>query len=121
MASPETWLEVLAWVKTLFEATKATIDLRQTYEHYRRDRETISESERVSVQFSSYSDDEVRALGGRVKGCRDRFIAQGSGADRAKCICSVLNEAKIGNGGTLPLIDDWENIYRTLNCARVGI
>jgi hypothetical protein len=61
MASPETRLEVLAWVKTLFEATKATIDLRETYEHYRRDRETIRESERVSVDFATFSEEEVRA------------------------------------------------------------
>jgi hypothetical protein len=120
MASSGTWLEVLAWVKTLFEATKATIDLRQIYEHYRRDRDTIRESERVSVHFSSFSEDEVRALVDRLQGCRDRFIAQGGGAERAKCICSVLNEAKIGNGGDLPLIDDWENIYQKLNCSSVS-
>jgi hypothetical protein len=120
MASPGTWLEVLAWVKTLFEATKATIDLRETYEHYRHDRETIRESERVSVVFSTFSEEEVRALVERVQGCRDRFILQGGGAERAKCICSVLNEAKAGNGGDLPFIDDWENIYRQLNCASVN-
>jgi hypothetical protein len=120
MASSETCQEVLAWVKTLFKATKAAIDLRETYEHYRSDRETINESERVSVHFSSFSEGEVRALLDRVQGCRDRFIAQGGGTERVKCICSVLNEAKIANGGNLPLIDDWENIYRALRCSSIS-
>ena len=53
----------------------------------------------------------------KLKGCRDRFIKQGGGKERAACICSVLNEAKIGNGGTLPNIDDWKRIYSTLGCA----
>jgi hypothetical protein len=118
MASPQLWLEVLAWIKTLFEATKATIDLRKTYEKYRTDRETLQEAQRVSVAFSTYSEAEVEAMLRRLEGCRDRFISQGGGADRAQCICSVLHEAMEGNGGTLPLIDDWQNIYRQLKCAR---
>lgn len=118
MVSPATWLEILAWTKTLFEATKASIDLASTYRKYSNDPETIIEAQRVSVTFSTYSDQEVEALGERIKGCRDRFIAQGGGADRAQCICSVLNQALEGNGGTLPLIDDWQNIYNTLQCQR---
>jgi hypothetical protein len=118
MASPQTWLEILAWVKTLFEATKATIDLRATYEKYVKDKDTIRESERVSHDFSTYSDAEVESMLFRLKGCRDRFVSQGGGAERAKCICSVLQEAMEGNGGTLPRIDDWENIFRRLDCTR---
>jgi hypothetical protein len=118
MASPEIWLEVLAWTKTLFEATTATIDLAATYRKHRQERDTIQEAARVSVVFSTYTEGEVQALSTRLQGCRDRFIKQGSGADRANCICSVLNEAAAGNGGTLPLIDDWQNIYSTLRCAR---
>jgi hypothetical protein len=117
MASPQLWLEVLAWVKTLFEATKATIDLRATYEKYQRDEETLQEAQRVSVKFSTYSDAEVDSLLRRLKGCRDRFVLQGGGAERAQCICSVLHEAMEGNGGTLPIIDDWQNIYRQLKCS----
>lgn len=118
MASPQLWLEVLSWVKTLFEATKATIDLGATYEKYRRDNATLREAERVSIKFSTYSEAEVESLLARLKGCRDRFISQGGGAERARCICSVLHEAMEGNGGVLPMIDDWQNIYSQLNCSR---
>lgn len=31
MASAQAWLEVLSWTKTLFEATKASVDLVATY------------------------------------------------------------------------------------------
>ena len=120
MASPDVWLEILAWVKTLFELTKSTVDLvdlERTHEKYRRDPETIREAERVSVQFQTFSDAEVKSLLDRIQGCRDRFISQGGGADRARCICSVLNEAKEGNGGELPLIDDWRKIYDQLSCS----
>ena len=118
MASPQLWLEVLAWVKTLFEATKATVDLKDTYEKYRHDHATIQESERVGAAFTTYRDAEVESLLRRLEGCRDRFISQGGGAERARCICSVLNEAAEGNGGRLPAIDDWQNIFSQLRCSR---
>jgi hypothetical protein len=78
---------------------------------------TIRESRRVSVAFSTYSDDEVEALLRRIEGCRQRFIDQGGGVDRARCIWSILEEASEGNGGELPLIDDWRNIYSQLYCG----
>uniref|UniRef100_E6PH15 Uncharacterized protein n=1 Tax=mine drainage metagenome TaxID=410659 RepID=E6PH15_9ZZZZ len=121
MAPAELWLQVLAWTKTLFEATKAAIDLEQTFQKYARDPETIREAQRVSIAFSTYSLAEVESLLHRLEGCRERFISQGGGKDRAKCICSVLNEARDGNGGQLPLIDDWRNIYDQLQCSRAGL
>jgi hypothetical protein len=117
MASAQTWLELLAWTKALFDTTKASIDLTTAYLKYRHDPETIQESQRVSVAFSTYSEEEVKSLLNRMKGCQDRFVAQGGGLDRARCICSVLQEAKDGNGGVLPLIDDWQNIYAQLHCG----
>ena len=117
MASAQTWLEVLAWTKALFEATKASIDLVATYRKYKVDPETIREAARVSAVFSTYSEEEVKALESRLQGCRDRFVAQGGGAERAGCICSVLSEAAAGNGGTLPEIDDWHSIFAQLRCA----
>ena len=36
------------------------------------------------------------------------------------CICSVLNEAKVENGGQLPIIDDWPNMYDQLRCSIAG-
>lgn len=118
MADATQWIELLAGIKTVFEATKAGINLASTLEKYRRDPETIQEADRVSRVFSTYSEAEIQHLIELVEGCRTRFIAQGSGAARAQCLCSVLREAMEGNGGTLPLIDDWENIYQTLGCRR---
>ena len=120
MVSPDIWLELLAWVKTLFELTKSTVDLvdlERTHRKYLSDPETIREAHRVSGEFHTFSDAEVKSLLDRIKGCRDRFISQGGGLDRARCICSVLNEARDGNGGQLPLIDDWRKIYDQLSCS----
>ena len=117
MASPETWLQLLAWTKALFEATKATIDLAATYEKYRNDPATKAEAARASLAFSTFSDEEVDALANRMANCRTRFIKEGSGSQRVECMCSVLNDAKEGNGGTLPKVDDWQNIYAQLNCG----
>ena len=93
-------------------------DLTKTYTKYRNDAATVREANRVSVAFSTFSDAEVESLLRRLEGCRDRFIAQGGGAERARCICSVLREAAEANGGVLPVIDDWQNIYHQLRCER---
>lgn len=120
MADPSKWLEVLAWSKALFESTKAGIDFAATLQKNREDGATIRESERASQSYSStYSDDELDAILKRLKGCRDRFIQQGGGIDRSRCLCSVLNEMRDGNGGRIPRVDDWERIYSELKCGKV--
>jgi len=63
------------------------------------------------------SDSEIQELISKIEGCRDRFIAQGGGADRARCLCSIFNEIKAGNGGSLPVIDDWLRMYGQLGCG----
>jgi hypothetical protein len=118
MASPQTWLEVLAWTKAIFEGITSSANLYDTFSKYSKDKDTISEASRVSVAYSTFSEEEVIAILQRLKGCRDRFIEQGAGQDRARCVCSVLNEVISANGGALPVIDDWENIYATLKCKR---
>ena len=45
MASAQILLDVLAWTKALFEATKASVDLVATYTKYRNDRATIREAQ----------------------------------------------------------------------------
>jgi hypothetical protein len=92
-------------------------DLDRTIEKYRHDRATIQEATRVS-RLSTFSDEEVESLMAAVKRCRTRFTETHDGLSRVKCLCSVLREAKEGNGGTLPEIDDWENIYHQLDCQR---
>ena len=118
MASPELWLEVLSLTKALFDAIKSGVDVLESYRRHHAERATIQESERVSGVFSTYSEEEVENIHSRLKQCRDRFIRQGGGTDRAQCLCSVLNEVKDGNGGQLPVIDDWQNIYSQLDCER---
>jgi hypothetical protein len=117
MASFHTWLEVLSYIKALFEAITLGADIQQQYEKHRTERDTIAEAERVSLAFSTYSEKEVQAILDRLKACRDRFITEGSGAGRRKCLCSVFKDVIDGNGGKLPHIDDWENIYGQLNCT----
>jgi hypothetical protein len=116
MASPALWLEVLSLTKALFDAVKSGEDIVASYRKHHEEKDTIQESRRVSVKFSTYSDKEVNSILSRLEGCRDRYIKQGGGADRASCLCSVLNEVKKGNGGQLPRIDDWENMYRQMGC-----
>lgn len=117
MPSPELWLEILSLTKALFDAIKSGADVIESYRKHKQERDTIQESRRVSAVFSTYSEAELKAILSRLEQCRDRFIKQGGGQDRARCVCSVLNEVKKGNGGQLPLIDDWANIYHQLNCA----
>jgi len=116
MASPLLWLEALAGLKALYDLIQGGVDYAANLARHRAEPDTIEEAGRVSRAYSTYSDEEVQALIEKIEGCRKRFIAQGSGADRARCLCSIFNEISDGNGGSLPRIDDWERMYRQLNC-----
>jgi len=116
MASPFIWLEALAGIKALYDLAKGAADYTLSFQRHRQESDTIKEAERISSAFSTYSDREVEELIRKIEGCRDRFISQGSGRDRARCLCSILNEIKDGNGGRLPLIDDWQRMYAELHC-----
>ena len=117
MASPDTWLEALATAKAVFESVKSGIDFLTALRKYRQDRATISESQRASTVFSTYSDAEISSITKRLSECRTRFAAEGDGKKRAECFCSVFRDVANGNGGEIPLIDDWQNMFRQL-CAR---
>jgi hypothetical protein len=116
MASFHVWLEVLSYVKALFEAITLGADVRKQYQKHHAEKDTIAEAQRVSQVFSTYSEQEVEAILARLKACMDRFVQEGSGAARKRCLCNVFRDVIEGNGGRLPHIDDWENIYRQLNC-----
>jgi hypothetical protein len=118
MASSKTWLDLLAWTKALFEATKATVDVVALYKKYSSDPETLNEAQRVSIQFSTFSEEEVTALSTRMSKCQTQFAVEGDPDQRVRCICSVLNTAKKANGDILPNIDDWKNIHSQLKCAK---
>lgn len=117
MASPLLWLEALAGLKALYDLAEGAVDYATRFQQHRQEPDTIAEANRASAAFSTYSDEEIQAIIRRINGCRDRFISQGGGADRALCFCSILNEIKAGNGGSLPMIDDWARMYRQLNCG----
>jgi hypothetical protein len=117
MASFHIWLEVLSWTKALFDGITLGADLYQALERHRNEADTIQEAQRVSKAYSTYSEREVEAILSRLQACRDRFIQEGSGPARQRCLCSVFKDVIDGNGGKLPRIDDWERFYRELKCS----
>jgi hypothetical protein len=119
MASPLTWVEALAGFKALYDLIEFGRDYATSLLQHRQEPDTIAESRRVSQAFSTYSDEEVKELVRKIEGCRDRFIKQGSGKDRARCLCSIFNEIRDGNGGKLPRIDDWQRMYDKLGCGGI--
>jgi hypothetical protein len=116
MANAFLWLEALAGLKALYDLASGVPDYVSSYLRHKEDQATIAESRRASETFSTYSDDELGAIIRRIEGCRDRFIEQGSGLDRSRCLCSIFKEIRDGNGGRLPRIDAWERMYEQLKC-----
>lgn len=116
MASVGAWLEVLSWIKALFDAATLSADVRTAYNKHRREDDTREAARLASVRYSTFSDAELEAIADRLQDCRDRFIAEGSGRRRSQCLCSVFEDLIEGNGGILPHVDDWERIYKQL-CA----
>ena len=110
-ASPES---SLAGLKALYDLVESGIDYATSLARHRAESDTIAEAGRVSRAYSTYSDEEVEELIKKIDGCRQRFIAQGSGADRARCFCSIFKEISDGNGGDVPRIDDWQRMYKQL-------
>ncbi|SRR6266566_974192 len=119
MASPENWLELLATAKALFETAGSAIRFLSALRHYLKDPETVAESHRVSEVFSTYSEAEIRTAIRRLNECREHFIREGSGRQRIRCFCSVFDDFKIGNGGRLPQINDWQRMYHQLGCDKL--
>lgn len=117
MGSPSNWLELLSWLKAAYDIISTGGDLYESYRKHKAEKDTIQEAQRASAVFSTYTDEELEAWAKRIEGCIKRAIEQGGGADRVRCICSVLNEIRIGNGGDLPEIDDWQRIYAQLRCG----
>jgi hypothetical protein len=96
---------------------KFGVDYATAFRKHREESDTIVEASRVAELFSTYSDAEIQELIKKIEGCRVRFIKQGSGADRARCICSIFQEISDGNGGQLPKIDDWQRMSDQLKCS----
>jgi hypothetical protein len=118
MASAQLWLELLAVGKAVLDSTKAAIDFAATVQKYRRDPDTIGEAQHVSARFSTHSDAEIDALAKRMASCRSRFIDEGSGQQKSRMHLQRSDWRCGGNGGQLPFVDDWQNMYSQLKCAR---
>ena len=93
---------------------------KETYEEYFRQRErdpSLAEKVKVlSLTFSTYSSEELDAIKERIENCRRRFIEEGAGDARRRCLCSVLRDVRDGNGGTIPE-PEWESAFEQLKCA----
>jgi hypothetical protein len=118
MAQPFLWLEALAGLKALYDLVRSGADYTKSLNSHRNERATIREAERASNTLSTYSEKEVQEIIKKIEGCRDRFISQGSGRDRTRCLCSIFEELMAGNGGTLPQIDAWHEMYSQLRCGK---
>jgi hypothetical protein len=116
MATSDTWLAALSTVKAAFETVKSGADFVSSVRKYRKDKDTIRESRRVSKVFSTFSEKEVASITKRLEECQKRFAAEGDGQKRAECYCNVFDDVRDGNGG-IPAIDDWQNIVRQI-CAK---
>lgn len=93
---------------------------KETYETYFKRRLATKDNEAkaraLERAFGTFSDEEVSSIDERIKGCRQRFIDQGSGQSRKSCLCSVLLEVLLGNGGSIP-DPEWQRLFEALGCA----
>lgn len=111
------WASIAAIVSAMCDVVATGKD---TFEVFYRKRlvapSTAIQAQILSKTFSTYSDDEIDAIRERIDGCRRRFIDEGSGDRRKRCLCSVLTDVKDGNGGAIP-VEEWSGIYGQLGCT----
>jgi hypothetical protein len=118
--APDLWLDVLSWVKTLFDLTKSTVDLVDLERTHRNTAAILKQSGRLSASASNFR--RFPRLRSSRYWIESRVAVIGSSHKEAVPIVhgsirSVLNGAREGNGGKLPLIDDWRKIYDQLACS----
>jgi hypothetical protein len=114
---PKQFAELAAIVSAMADVYRFGRDAFSVFLARRRAAPDYIDNGRVLQQiYSTYSDSEIEAIKERIERCRERFIAEGAGEARRRCLCSVLSDVKAGNGGTIPL-PDWANIYSTLGCG----
>jgi hypothetical protein len=119
MANPLTWLEALAGFKALYDLVSGAPDYYASLKRHREEQATVRAAHLANQLYSTFSDRELEELIHKIEACRDRFIQQGSGKDRSRCLCSIFNEIMDGNGGELPNIDGWHEMYAQLRCSRM--
>ena len=114
---PAEWSALAAVVSAMCDVFRTGKD---AFEEFLQRRETEPQAESRGAAFaaamSTFSQDELYAIKSRIESCRDRFIREGSGEQRKTCLCSVLTDVKVGNGGIIP-IQDWSDLYEVLGCG----
>jgi hypothetical protein len=110
------WASIAAIVSAMCDVIATGRDTFETFLEQRRNSpDAMQRAAVLQSALSTYSDEEVEAIRDRLQSCRDRFIREGSGGQRKQCLCSVLQDVKDGNGGSIPF-DDWNDTYDTLGC-----
>ena len=104
-----------AIISAMADVFNLGISFGEAYERRQQDPELGVKARVLAAAFSTFSDEEMEAIADRIRSCRDQFVSEGSGSKRVRCLCSVLSDVKVGNGGTIP-VDDWADIYEQLNC-----
>src|SRR5262245_23313439 len=95
------WASIAAIVSAMCDVISTGRDTFQAfYESRRTSPDILQQAATLRQAMSTYSDEEVEAIRERLQGCRDRFVEEGSGQQRKRCLCSVLRDVKDGNGAT---------------------
>ncbi len=115
MADIELWLHVVAGIGAIYDIIRLGAEHGPALARRLSSADTRRDADQLAVKFSTYSDEELNELLRRIEQCRRRFMAEGSGSDRARCLCHVLRDIRDGNGGTMPL-QDWDDMYHRLRC-----
>jgi hypothetical protein len=115
MGSVRDWQEILAGIRALYDVVKFGSDYAAGFSKYLSEIEVYREAQRVSQMFYT-SSGEIWTLKKDIEACGDR-ITQDKIEDRGRCLCSIFNNIKAGNSGTLPPIAHWKTIYDELGCG----
>ncbi|WP_444905047.1 hypothetical protein ACJJIU_10150 [Microbulbifer sp. CnH-101-E] len=100
-------------VATIVSAITSSIQLGVSYLQAEKKVDKKEMERQAKILVSTYDDNELASLHDRIKTCRDRFVNEGSGTQRVKCMCSVLKDAITGNGD-IPPLPEWGRMYNQL-------
>src|SRR2546425_5637822 len=102
LALPD-WASLAAIISAMIDVVQFGGQTFQAFLKKRREDPKLPERARaLEAALSTYSEEEIQAIIDRINACVARFMAEGSGKNRQKCLCSVLRDVKDGNGGTIP-------------------
>ena len=68
----------------------------------------------LALTLNTYDPAEIRTIRNRLAQCKDDFERTLDGNARRRCICQVLEQVAVGNGGALPDLDGWNDTFDQL-------